>query len=191
MFRDETSSVIHRARKRGEAGSYPKLTKPYTTADINRGMSSRVQGVSSSESLLLRRDSSPLSPQLPLVPPVEERGKHYFISHYTAQPSGNASHGWLSYLGPMLAQSTDVEVVRAAMQAVGLAALANTTGMGQINLKQKARLSYIKALSLVNQDLRGAANRSQRDATVVSVMMLGCFEMITGSGNESLQAWYV
>ncbi|KGO74911.1 Protein of unknown function DUF3468 [Penicillium italicum] len=126
-----------------------------------------------------------ISPTVPSQS-LEELGINYFMANYVMKDSGPCP-GVFNYAGNILAgPAGDAELARVAIRAVGLAGLASTTGADSV--MRKARSSYAEAIERVNLalvDPRVAGN----DSAIFAVMVLGLFESITCSGDESLEAW--
>lgn len=113
-------------------------------------------------------------------------GVSYFLLNYVSPESGLCP-GYLNYAPALLhAPGHDVALVRAAVCAVGLAGLANTTGSAAI--MYGARASYADALRRVNLVLASPLQACE-DSTVLAVVVLGIFETITCTGGQSLEAW--
>lgn len=126
-----------------------------------------------------------ISPTMPSQS-LDELGINYFMANYVIKDSGPCP-GVFNYASNILAGPVrDAKLARVAIRAVGLAGLASTTGAGSI--MRKARSSYAEAIERVNValvDSRVARN----DSAIFAVMVLGLFESITCSGDESLAAW--
>ncbi|CAI7618733.1 unnamed protein product [Penicillium viridicatum] len=126
-----------------------------------------------------------MSPPMPSQN-LDELGINYFMANYVIKDSGPCP-GVFNYARNILAGPVrDAELARIAIRAVGLAGLASTTGADSV--MRKARSSYAEAIERVNValvDSRVARN----DSAIFAVMVLGLFESITCSGDESLEAW--
>ncbi|CAI7636950.1 unnamed protein product [Penicillium glandicola] len=127
-----------------------------------------------------------------LIPPtvpfqsLDELGINYFMANYVMKDSGPCP-GVFNYAGNILAGPTgDAELAHVAIRAVGLAGLASTTGADSV--MRKARSSYAEAIERVNMALANS-RVAGNDSTIFAVMVLGLFESITCSGDESLEAW--
>jgi hypothetical protein len=117
---------------------------------------------------------------------LEELAVNYFMANYVMKDSGPCpgvfNYAWNILAGPV----ADAELARVSIRAVGLAGLASTRGADIV--MRKARFSYAEAIERVNValvDSRVAAN----DSAIFAVMVLGLFESINCSGNESIEAW--
>ncbi|KAJ5530283.1 hypothetical protein N7527_003676 [Penicillium freii] len=126
-----------------------------------------------------------MSPAMPSQS-LDELGINYFMTNYVIEDSGPCP-GVFNYASNILAGPVrDAELARIAIRAVGLAGLASSTGADSI--MRKVRSSYAEAIERVNValvDSRVARN----DSAIFAVMVLGLFESITCSGEESLEAW--
>lgn len=140
----------------------------------------------------------PLSPDLnaPVMPmlitpaapseSLHDLGMSYFLANYVLQGSGPCP-GFLNYTMDILDDPLcDKEMVQVAIRATGLAGLASTNGA--YNVMCKARYCYAEAIKRVNAALVDP-HMIKNDSTIFAVMILGLFETITCSSNESLDAW--
>ncbi|OQD93561.1 hypothetical protein PENSOL_c031G02953 [Penicillium solitum] len=126
-----------------------------------------------------------ISPTMPSQS-VDELGINYFMANYVIKVSGPCP-GVFNYASNILAGPVgDAELARVAIRAVGLAGLASTTGADSV--MRKARSSYAQAIERVNVALMNA-RVVRNDSAIFAVMVLGLFESITCSGDESLEAW--
>lgn len=82
--------------------------------------------------------------------------------------------------------STFVPYLAAGMRAVGLAGFANIITAPEV--MAEARLHYMKALRLTNVALRSPTDAT-KDSTLLSIMILGLYETVTGNSQKSLSAW--
>lgn len=124
----------------------------------------------------------------PAAPPesLHDLGISYFLTNYVLQDS-EPLPGFLNYTCDILADPLgNTEVARVAICAVGLAGLASM--MNSDHIMYEARASYAKAIKQVNAALIDSRMAS-KDSTISAVMVLGLFETITCSSNESLEAW--
>lgn len=120
--------------------------------------------------------------------PLDDLGINHFINSYVDYGS-EASPGFFGYAIPMLALEEDSKIIAPAMRAVGLAGLANLDTSRKNELMRNSRSSYAEAIDLVNQAVASTDGAAQRDATIVSVLILGLYESNTCSSNTSLDAW--
>ncbi|TDZ97095.1 hypothetical protein C8034_v003170 [Colletotrichum sidae] len=74
----------------------------------------------------------------------------------------------------------------ASMTAVGLAGLSNLTQHPA--MMDWARRSYGTALALTNQALRDPSE-AVKDTTMLSILVLGTYEMLTGKNAQTVRAW--
>ncbi|EKV18765.1 hypothetical protein PDIG_07380 [Penicillium digitatum PHI26] len=117
---------------------------------------------------------------------LEELGINYFMANYVLKDSGPCP-GVFNYAGNILAgPGGDAELARVAIRAVGLAGLASTTGTDSV--MRKAGSSYTEAIKRVNVALLDP-RVAENDSAIFTIVVLGLFESITCSGDESLEAW--
>lgn len=125
-----------------------------------------------------------------LTPAFQERGTAFFFSRYVTV-DGNALHQRFDFIfdiwKPGSAQAAgQMDSVMASMTAVGLAGLAQLTHSDEC--VASARKSYGTALRLTNTALRDPAE-AVKDTTMLSVLILGVFEMMAGPSVKTMQAW--
>jgi hypothetical protein len=121
--------------------------------------------------------------QLYTLPPAcQEDGFAYFFSRYVTADE-TVSHQKFDFLRDVWRPSpsspdTHIDGVLASMTAVGLMGLASTAQSP--SLMDAARKSYGTALRLTNHALQDPAE-AVKDSTMLSVLILGVFEMMTES----------
>jgi hypothetical protein len=125
-----------------------------------------------------------------LNPTSQERGTAYFFSRYVAIDE-NSSHQRFDFVYDVwkpvsLVPERQVDGVLASMSAVGLIGLANMTRSPEA--ADAARNAYGTALRLTNQALRDPAE-AVKDTTMLAILILSLFEMMTETTPETLQAW--
>ena len=125
-----------------------------------------------------------------LTPTCQERGTAYFFSRYVTIDE-NTCHQRFDFVydvwkpGSLLPER-QVDGVLASMTAVGLMGLANMTRSSE--LMEDARKSYGTALRLTNYALKNPAE-AIKDTTMLSVLILGLFEMMTENTPRTAQAF--
>lgn len=129
-----------------------------------------------------------LAPGYPLTKSLQERGTAFFFSRYVAVDFGCYQNYDFVYdvWKPPNSDLHRVDCVTASMAAVGLAGLSKVTRCG--NTMIKARQSYGTALQLTNNALRDP-DTAVKDSTMLSVLILGTFEFITGRTPQTMRAW--
>ncbi|KAH8895108.1 hypothetical protein GQ53DRAFT_779886 [Thozetella sp. PMI_491] len=125
-----------------------------------------------------------------LAPTCQERGTAYFFSRYVTIDE-NACHQRFDFVYDVwkpgvLASDRQVDGVLASMTAVGLMGLANMTKSGE--LMDAARKSYGTALRLTNYALKNPVE-AVKDTTMLSVLILGLFEMMTENTPRTAKAF--
>ena len=119
-----------------------------------------------------------------------ERGTAYFFSRYVTIDE-NACHQRFDFVHDIwkpisLLPEKQVDGVLASMTAVGLVGMANMT-KSRATL-ESARKSYVTALRLTNNALRNPVE-AVKDTTMLSVLILGLFEMMTEASPRTMKAW--
>lgn len=135
-------------------------------------------------------DQSSSTPQLPSPAStsgtIADVGIAHFMENFVVSGSG-PSPGFCDYaIAAYNDRRTDDCAIYAAVQAVGLAALANKSG--GVVYAREAQAQYGNALTKINAALLdpGEANR---DSTVLAIIVLGLYETITCVDDESIAAW--
>lgn len=148
------------------------------------------------DSLLPSPDSGswPATPMIALLyslnPTYQERGTAYFFSRYVTLDENGAQHRfdfvYDIWKPASLAPEHQVDGVLASMTAVGLIGLGNMTRSDEV--LEAARKSYGTALRLTNEALKNPVE-AVKDTTMLSVLILGLFEMLTGTTPKTMRAW--
>lgn len=137
-------------------------------------------------------DELPTATLLRLTSPVsrslQERGTAFFFSRYVAVDFGCYQNYQFVYdvWKPRSSDSGRVDCVTASMAAVGLAGLSKVTRCQDTMVQ--ARRSYGTALKLTNTALQDPAE-AVKDSTMLSVLILGTYEFITGRTPQTMRAW--
>ncbi len=126
-----------------------------------------------------------------LAPTCQERGTAYFFSRYVTMDE-NACHQRFDFIYDVwkpasLSPDRQLDGVMASMTAVGLVGVANLTRSGAV--MESARKSYGTALRLTNAALENP-REAVKDTTMLSVLILGLFEMMTDPSAKSMKAWH-
>lgn len=179
LFRDVTTNVIRKAKAaEGRAKQAASRTAPPTPSAIDD------DGDASQEGMELVAQSSPLQ-SFSLVPTVDERATGFFVSNYVYGLKGH-TRGQLDYLTDVFRAESLDEGLISSMKAVGLAGFAHTTRSPY--LMKNARYQYIKAIQHTNTALKSPAT-TKKDATLLTIIILGIFESIIGGEQSSLRDW--
>ncbi|ROW12635.1 hypothetical protein VMCG_00372 [Cytospora schulzeri] len=123
-----------------------------------------------------------------LSPSLQERGINLFVARYITV-SENLSHHRYDFVLDLWKPNTsepEHDPVLAGITAVGLVGVAEMNRSDAI--LNAARQSYGKALCLTNAALRDPGE-AVKDTTMLSVLVLGLFEMIGGSRTRGIEAW--
>jgi hypothetical protein len=96
------------------------------------------------------------------------------------------SSGYFAYVPKMLSSFDSQNVLVLAVEAVGLACLANTTN--HVDMMSQARSGFATTLNILNQCIADP-QEPVKDSTILSVVLFGLFEPITCRNRSSLSAW--
>lgn len=190
MFRNESDSVIGKAKAREKSKTKPKSPpkaepSPSDSAqefDEIINVKTLENEVTQAPRLDLTSNQDffqPILSNFTLSPSLKERGLAYFN---TLSPT------WLrdASLLDDISQTNADDHLLASMSAVGLASFSNSVHAPELMIR--ARKDYVHALQLTNTALR-SPREAKKDSTLFAVMILGIYETITGSNERSLAAW--
>ncbi|KFZ09429.1 hypothetical protein V501_05572 [Pseudogymnoascus sp. VKM F-4519 (FW-2642)] len=185
LFKDVTTNVIRKAKagevraKQAALRSSPQSSTPQTpsaTADDDSDPSE--------DGMEVVAQATPLQ-HFSLVPSVDERATGLFVANYVYALDGH-TRGHLDYLTDVFRKDSLDEGLLSSMKAVGLAGFAHTTRSPY--LIKNARYQYIKAIQHTNAALRDPST-AKKDATLLTIIILGIFESVTGGSLRSLRDW--
>jgi hypothetical protein len=167
LFRDESERIIRKARQIEQSNSV--LIQETITTCPRPPQSS----APTSESKSLASSFGPISISYPLSQPINELGANFFFAKYTFNEPAFSSdyHDWLtqSYFedGPN-------HVLRAAIEAVGMAGISNVFHAPHVASKSKEQ--HCEALAAMKQALNDPV-QAIADTTFMAVILLGLFEV--------------
>ncbi|KAF6814399.1 C6 finger domain-containing protein [Colletotrichum sojae] len=129
-------------------------------------------------------------PLYSLSPSDQERGTAFFFSRYVSIDE-NACHQNYDFIFDVwrpasMVPGRQVDGVMASMTAVGLAGLSALTRCPKT--MDWARRSYGTALLLTNDALQDPS-MAVKDTTMLSILILGTYEMLTGRTPQTVRAW--
>jgi hypothetical protein len=192
MFRNESEQVEKRVlvkarAKAKSADSSRSATPPAASVRLPGEASGRSRGglvTSDQPQVATNQLVASSSPVYSLVPSIEDRATGYFFANYVIGVYGPV-RGYLDHLEHVYKSSLD-ENLLASIKAVGLASFSNL-GSAPMLMRQ-AMHEYATALHLTNAALRDPV-AVKKDSTLLSIMILGIFETVTGNNQRSLSAW--
>ena len=151
IFRDESERIIRKVRERE------------STAILTQ------------ETVAMTAGISPHSPSIPcpLSQPINELGVNFFFAKYVSNEPPFASN-YRAWLTQSYIEARPNHVLRAAIEAVGMAGLSNVFYAPQVESKSKAQ--YCKALAAMAQALSNSA-QAIADTTFMAVILFGLLEV--------------
>ena len=185
LFKDVTTKVIRKAKagevraKQATLRSTPQTSTPQTPSATDDD-----DGDPPQEGIEVVAQASPLQ-HFSLVPTVDERATGLFVANYVYALNGH-TRGHLDYLTDVFKKDNLDEGLNSSMKAVGLAGFAHSTHSPY--LIKNARYQYIKAIRHTNAALRDPT-AVKKDSTLLTIIILGIFESITGGSLRSLRDW--
>ncbi|KFY82406.1 hypothetical protein V500_10575 [Pseudogymnoascus sp. VKM F-4518 (FW-2643)] len=185
LFKDVTTNVIRKAKagdlraKQAALRSTSQTSTPQTPSATDDD-----DGDPPQEGIEVVAQASPLE-HFSLVPTVDERATGLFVANYVYALNGH-TRGHLDYLTDVFKKDNLDEGLNSSMKAVGLAGFAHSTHSPY--LIKNARYQYIKAIRHTNAALRDPT-AAKKDSTLLTIIILGIFESITGGSLRSLRDW--
>ncbi|KAF2479730.1 hypothetical protein BDY17DRAFT_304509 [Neohortaea acidophila] len=185
VFRDQSANVIKRAkaqeRKRSVKSESPSSNaSPAPDTDDSIILDSESQDGEDLE-LVVRG----LPPMLSLQPEVENMATCYFNSNYSVGITV-PGHGEFNSVTVSLIWDLMDPVLATSIKATSLASFGHHVRSDE--LAKSSRVEYTKALKMTNAAL-SSPSQVKKDSTLVSVILLGLYEMITGRNQKSMKDW--
>ncbi|KFY11326.1 hypothetical protein V492_04525 [Pseudogymnoascus sp. VKM F-4246] len=186
LFKDVTTNVIRKA-KASEVRAKQAALRPASNASSTPQTPSAAEDDGndpSEEGVEVVEQASPMQ-QFSLVPTIDERATGFFVANYVYALNGH-TRGHLDFLTDIFKRDNLDEGLVSSMKAVGLAGFAHSTHSPY--LIKNARCQYIKAIQHTNAALRDPT-AVKKDATLLTIIILGIFESVTGGSIRSLRDW--
>ncbi|KAH7336400.1 hypothetical protein BKA65DRAFT_33436 [Rhexocercosporidium sp. MPI-PUGE-AT-0058] len=188
IFRNESSNVIRKFKAREardkQATFKTSPPRPVVSSSLSLSAEDDWDHVSDGSLEIIQREDARLS-VFSLAPTIEERAIGFFVANFVLGISG-PSKGYLDYLTEVARSQVLEDGLLSSMRAVGLVGYAHTVHAP--SLLKNARYEYYRALQATNAALRDPVN-VKKDSTLISIMILGIFETITGTKQSSLKDW--
>ena len=176
MFRDQSSNVIRKAKAAEAKKSGSPAPSPNPSADTTP----RPEPQEDLELVSQRWD-----PIFSINPTIDERATTYFVFHYLVGIQA-PSRGVLDNLLLLYQTNSIDDNLLTAVKAVSYASYAHH--MQSAELAEVSRYQYTKSVKMTNTALRTDTDAA-KDSTLMSVMLLSMFEILTGNTQRSLEAW--
>ncbi|RFU24558.1 hypothetical protein B7463_g11781, partial [Scytalidium lignicola] len=175
MFRDESERIIRKASKLYMENKI-ELPRLPAMLDTNPTSSSIPSCSSLPPSTSISRT---------LGQPLNEIGAHFFFANYTCNepPLSDSYHAWLIQI---YREDSTNHALRAAIKAAGMAGIANIFYAPDVASKSKEE--YGRALTATKKALADPAE-SVADTTLLAVILLGFFELITLESWDHQRPW--
>lgn len=177
MFRDQSSNVIRKAK----AAEAKKADSPAAhSSRSSRETTPKSEPVEDLELVSQRWD-----PIFSIEPTLDERATCYFVFNYLIGIQ-SPSRGVLDNLLLLYQTNSIDDNLLTAVKAVSYASYAHH--MQSTELTDVSRYQYTKSVTMTNRALQSTAD-AVKDSTLMSVMILGMYEILTGNTQRSLEAW--
>lgn len=186
MFRSENEIVIGKAKsqeasKAKKSSARPSILPPVSESEIDeKTIESQIIKHSRTHTERQGGFSSFLTSAYSMPPTLEQRARCFFTANAVMwSPT-------FELVESLCTQTTGDEHLLASINAVGLASFSHSVHAPE--LMARARQGYVLALRLTNAALR-SPTEAKKDSTLFAVMILGVFETIAGTSEDSLAAW--
>ena len=177
MFRDQSSNVIRKA-KAAEAKKSESPAPP--SSKSSRGTTPNSEPVEDLE--LVSRQWDPI---FSIEPTLDERATCYLVFNYLIGIQ-SPSRGVLDNLLLLYQTNSIDDNLLTAVKAVSYASYAHH--MQSTELTDVSRYQYTKAVKMTNLALQSNTD-AVKDSTLMSVMILRMYEILTAGTQRSLEAW--
>lgn len=117
--------------------------------------------------------------------PISDVGRCFFWNNYVLEDI-RLAQGWLGCLSTAPGSRYENPAVMLAIETIGLASVANVQRVSALMVA--AREQYAEAVSWTNIML-SSSKESISDSTLAAVILLGMFEVVTGTGINSIHFW--
>ncbi|KAK0507284.1 hypothetical protein JMJ35_010322 [Cladonia borealis] len=176
-FRDETKQVV----KKVQAAKAVKSNTAPHGRDIINGFDS----VNEPESALVSIDRSASSSPWSLSMPLEEQASCFFFHHFVSDDPSTPI-GYAKFLPKIYNFDSAYGSLAGVVTSIGLAGLSNLKSSPEtMIIARKKHTAVLRSLNSSLQDPGTAAT----DATFLTVLLLGLFEMVTCTSPQSLRSW--
>lgn len=165
LFRDESARIIRNARRLDQS----QVISVQQTLVVSPQRSTSNKLTSTSTPPIPYH--LPLSISPPPLQPISELGASFFFTKYTFNepPFCTEYHDWL-----IQSYSEDGHILRAAIEAVGMAGISNVSDAPDAACKSKSQCG--RALAGLNQALNDPT-QALADTTLMAVILLGLYEV--------------
>ncbi|KAK3686352.1 hypothetical protein LTR37_019895 [Vermiconidia calcicola] len=182
IFHDQSENVIRKAKaSEARRAAFSSKSSPEVRSTLEHGGDAGVEDPDGLELVTQQRFDTIFS----IRPTLEERATCHFFFHYIIGIHPPAD-GALDNLSVLYKANVVDETLATAVRAVSLASYANH--MRSSELTDKSRYQYTRAISLANSAL-SCPESAVENTTLLSVMILGMFEVIGGRSQRSVKAW--
>lgn len=181
LFRDETKKVVRKAnavttQSRGPSSAVMKLDEVANLSDS----STTAAGVALD--LTTQAHNQIAIRNQPIL--LDEQSACFFFQNFTH--SGLKGKSRLDFLAPIYRQSSPGSALAEIIVSVGMAAMANKFKCPEMMFAARQKqTSVLRATNVALQDSVGARS----DTTLLTVLLLSTFEIVSGSSTDSLDAW--
>lgn len=184
IFQHQTveNFTTHEASKLKSSSSALESQRNETSIATSRAKRTLARGTSTGPIRIPPKQECHASLLPGLVTPIKDQAINLFLSTHVFHES-KTPRGYFEYLPPLYGKSSSTEPLSLSLDAVALAAFANT--VRSLSIMKHARMKLVLALRAVNGAL-GSGEEATKDSTLAAIMLLSTFETITCQNQQSL-----
>ena len=181
IFRDQSSNVIRKA-KASEAKKAAAATR--AVSEESEETIRNVTPESESEDDMSLTTST-LESTFSIRPTLDEQATCHFVYNYVVGIQA-PSRSVLDNLALVYRTRNIDDTLTTALRAVSYASYAHS--VRNTELTDISRFQYTRAIRLTNDALQNPDD-AVKDTTLLSILILGMYEVLTGCNQRSIQAW--
>lgn len=183
LFRNETSKVVTKA----QAVTNWEISKPVSPTPLtNLVGDSQVPNTASNFSAAPSQigDRTTVAPR-GLSVPLEDEAAYFFFYNFVSEDPTSAT-AYSQVLPSLYRQDSPFSALPKIIDAIGLAGIANMKHAPELMVA--AGQKYARVLRSITATIQDSKEAST-DQTLMAVLLLGMFEIITCSNPESMRSW--
>jgi hypothetical protein len=185
IFREETTNVIKKAKAKHEKDRQKAAPSAVPISSVSSSSASPSSSLEVAPRTPQQRGQTISPAYFNINPSIEDRAAAFFVTNYVIGDHG-PTRGHLDRLADLYESDSLDDSLVAAVHAVGLIGYSHSVKAPE--LLPKAQSQYTKALRLTNAALR-CPTAVKKDSTLMAILILGIYEIFTGTSQKSMQAW--
>lgn len=184
-FRDETKSVVSKAQSSKIAHGNNSYPSPISDVEIPNDFA---VWEASDANVIVTADEAAAYNQLALrclSAPMDYQGSGFFFHHYVTEDLTSPT-SYANYLPALYNHESAYSALSDIISAIGMAGISNMqTDSKTMAWARRKQSDVLRSLNTSLQNPKTA----KLDATLMTVMLLGLFELVTCASPQSLKAW--